>query len=459
MLPFRISQIASLMTVFAVFSWAESTVSSETPTQNIEKTTPKKISDTSAKKVDPAQEVKNSAQKPSRIDGKSPQTQKPQDSVQVTIPPQQIPAARQLKNGMTIHTLTQGHGPKIEVGDKATVHYKGMLAKTTQVVDDSYQRNQPFSFILGSQSVIPGWNIGLEGMQAGEKRKLEVPAALGYGAKNLGIIPPNSDLIYEVELISFEKGEKPDTFPRHQSFQWTEKQPGLFEFVEKKGQDAAAVSGDKIEIHYTGWLPSGVEVHSSKRSGQKVTLQLGANEVIRGWEMGLIGVQVGEVRYLKLSPQMAFGATPQARIPPHSTVIYRIETHGIEKPVADLSKDVFPDLASIQWTQLPSGLEVATLKEGVGAQPQAGQTVSVHYTGWLENGTGFDSSRKRGQPFEFIVGGNQVIKGWDIALSQMKVGQKQILKIPAELGYGSRGAGSIPPGATLIFMVELLEVK
>lgn len=108
----------------------------------------------------------------------------------------------------------------------------------------------------------------------------------------------------------------------------------------------------------------------------------------------------------------------------------------------------------------PSGLKYVELKEGTGATPQPGQTVEVHYVGTLEDGTKFDSSRDRGQPFSFKIGVGQVIKGWDEGLSTMKVGSRRQLIIPPELGYGSRGAGGvIPPNATLLFDVELLGVK
>ncbi|MFH7024592.1 MAG: FKBP-type peptidyl-prolyl cis-trans isomerase [Heteroscytonema crispum UTEX LB 1556] len=107
-----------------------------------------------------------------------------------------------------------------------------------------------------------------------------------------------------------------------------------------------------------------------------------------------------------------------------------------------------------------SGLKYVELKVGTGATPKPGQIVLVHYTGTLENGTKFDSSRDRGVPFDFPLGTGQVIKGWDEGLSTMKVGGRRQLIIPPELGYGANGAGGvIPPNATLIFDVELLGVK
>jgi peptidylprolyl isomerase len=112
----------------------------------------------------------------------------------------------------------------------------------------------------------------------------------------------------------------------------------------------------------------------------------------------------------------------------------------------------------------PSGLQITDTVEGTGASPKSGQTCVMHYTGWLyengKKGAKFDSSVDRGKPFEFRIGVGMVIKGWDEGVSTMKVGGKRALIIPADLGYGSRGAGGvIPPNATLLFEVELLDIK
>ena len=123
------------------------------------------------------------------------------------------------------------------------------------------------------------------------------------------------------------------------------------------------------------------------------------------------------------------------------------------------------DAADNQVTEMPNGLKYTDVKVGDGATAKAGNKVSVNYTGWLYNngakGAKFDSSLDRGQPFQFTLGAHQVIAGWDEGVAGMKVGGKRTLIIPPELGYGARGAGggAIPPNATLIFDVDLLQVQ
>jgi peptidylprolyl isomerase len=108
----------------------------------------------------------------------------------------------------------------------------------------------------------------------------------------------------------------------------------------------------------------------------------------------------------------------------------------------------------------PGGVKIEIVKEGQGPLPKQSQTVVVHYIGTLPNGTKFDSSRDRGQPFSFVLGAGRGLTGWDEALAAMKVGTRAIITIPPAMGYGAQGAGNvIPPNATLIFDVELLEAK
>ena len=126
------------------------------------------------------------------------------------------------------------------------------------------------------------------------------------------------------------------------------------------------------------------------------------------------------------------------------------EAESIKKYVADNKINVEPT---------PEGIYIMTTKKGTGAQPQPMQTVTVHYTGKLLDGTVFDSSVKRGEPFSFMLGARQVIPGWEVAVSRMHVGEKVTVLIPSDFAYGERGNYAIPPFSPLVFDIELLSVK
>lgn len=136
-----------------------------------------------------------------------------------------------------------------------------------------------------------------------------------------------------------------------------------------------------------------------------------------------------------------------------------IETMISQTPIATLTGTSQPEPAAGELITLSSGLKIQDIVVGTGAKATQGDAVAVHYVGTLTNGTKFDSSRDRGQPFVFVLGAGNVIQGWEIGVPGMKVGGKRKLIIPPQLAYGERGAGDmIPPNATLVFEVELLEV-
>jgi FKBP-type peptidyl-prolyl cis-trans isomerase len=129
-----------------------------------------------------------------------------------------------------------------------------------------------------------------------------------------------------------------------------------------------------------------------------------------------------------------------------------------DRKPAGFSPSLGVDTAAM--TKTPSGLRYQDVEKGQGTEATAGRNVSVHYTGWLPNGEKFDSSRDRNQPFGFTLGAGQVIAGWDEGVAGMKVGGRRKLVIPPDLGYGTAGAPpDIPPGATLVFDVQLLDVR
>ena len=232
---------------------------------------------------------------------------------------------------------------------------------------------------------------------------------------------------------------------------------GLQYVIEEEGTGALAEAGNVVQVHYTGKLADGTVFDSSYERGQPIAFPLGQGMVIPGWDEGIGLLNVGGEAKLIIPPELAYGeAGVTGVIPPNSTLYFEVELVDILPG----SPEAPTEVAEEDFITTESGLKYYDFEEGDGGTPETGQIVSVHYTGWLEDGTKFDSSLDRGNPFVFPIGMQYVIPGWDEGVSTMKVGGKRQMVIPAELAYGEEGAGDvIPAGATLIFEVELLEVK
>ena len=151
---------------------------------------------------------------------------------------------------------------------------------------------------------------------------------------------------------------------------------------------------------------------------------------------------------------LAWGKRTTGQLPPDSKTIWRIRLARAGKP---MPVPAFAAPPEEELEKTASGLRIRIVKPGEGEPPAMGDEVVVHYAGWLTDGTSFDSSFPRGLPATFRLG--QVIPGWNEGLQRLRPGGQAWLVIPAELGYGQRGQGKIPPGATLVFRVDLLEVK
>ncbi|XP_037093550.1 peptidyl-prolyl cis-trans isomerase FKBP10-like isoform X1 [Pollicipes pollicipes] len=330
------------------------------------------------------------------------------------------------------------------------MHYTGTLQDGTQF--DSSRGRKPFEFELGAGKVIKGWDQGLVGMCVGEKRKLTIPPSLGYGDRGAGgVIPPGATLLFDVELLEINPQAKPELKIRR--------------VFSPESCPVKSKNGDKLGMHYTGTLTDGTKFDSSRDRNQVFEFTLGARQVITGWDLGLTGMCAGEKRQLTIPPGLAYGEKGAGGvIPPGATLNFDVELVTINgqgaAPAATPTPAPAPAPAPAQGASDKLQIRRVSGPRNCRRKTTAGDVVSMHYTGTLTDGTKFDSSRDRGTPLEFTLGRGQVIAGWDRGLLNMCPGARRQLTIPPRLAYGDRGAGNvIPPGATLLFDVELVEIK
>jgi peptidylprolyl isomerase len=336
-----------------------------------------------------------------------------------------------------------GTGPAPVPGDRVAVHYTGTLEDGT-VFDSSIERGQPIEFTLGRGEVIPGWDQGIALMREGGKATLIIPPHLAYGETGAGAaIPPNATLTFEVELVEVSQPPKPQEVGEAD---FTETESGLKYYFIEEGDGTAVQAGDMVQIHAQLWLEDGTLLQSSVQQGAPINFMQGSGTSIPGLDEALLLMQVGDTIQLVLPPELAGGMAGD------SNLIFEMELLDTEVPPQATEID------DADFTTTESGLKYYAIQEGDGPAPQAGDTVNVHYRLWLEDGTLIDSSLERDQPFRFVVGSGSTVPGWEEGVLLMNEGGKAQLIVPAELGYGEAGSGPIPPNATLIFELEILEV-
>ncbi len=244
----------------------------------------------------------------------------------------------------------------------------------------------------------------------------------------------------------------------------------------KAGVGDECPEGAKVKIHYTGWLPDGTSFDSSRTRGVAADFEL--DRLIVGWQEGIPGMKKGGVRKLVIAPEKGYGKEKKPNIPPNSTLIFEVELVSFSggsapKVKARPRRSPIPtDLSKLSDGTLPTaddadlkpigsaGLMYRDLKVGDGPEVRPGASALMDYIGWRRSdGKLFDSSFRGPEAFPANLGGG-LIQGWMDGVPGMKVGGIRKLVIPPDLGYGERGAGAdIPPFATLVFEVQVLEIK
>lgn len=199
-----------------------------------------------------------------------------------------------------------GTGEEALSGTRIQIHMEGSL-ENGNVFADTYQNNRPLVFTLGQEQVIEGWEQGIPGMREGGIRRLTIPPRLAFGTSNINGVPPNSTVIFDVELL---RVDHPDSL--------------AIEDLQQ-GQGPLVEMGDTLTVNYIGYLGSGQVFDASSYHGGPYTFIMGAGGVIEGWEQGLLNMREGGIRRLTIPPRLGYGDEPFGGIPANSTLIFEVQ--------------------------------------------------------------------------------------------------------------------------------------
>ncbi len=358
----------------------------------------------------------------------------------------------QTESGLQVKIHQEGIGPFPKPGDMITAHYTGKLLDGS-VFDSSVKRGTPFSFEIGTGQVIKGWDEGFQLLKRGAKASFIIPADLAYGDRGMGSIPPNSVLIFDVELIEIEQAIALETF-NVKGKDTIKTTSGLKYILVKDGTGKKAEADCKVEIHYTGYFEDGRIFDSTHKKGQTFKVLLGNRNLIPGLEEALMLMSEGAMYRVIVPPELGLAKMNQGKSLGDGDLIFDVE-------MISVSEKIEVEEYNVEGKRLynhESGLKYFIISEKNGKRAKSGDFVEMHYTGYLEDGSIFDSSVKRGEVFTFKLGIGQVIKGWDAGVQLMNEGDKFRFIIPPSLGYGDRKIGNIPSNSTLIFDVELIRI-
>jgi FKBP-type peptidyl-prolyl cis-trans isomerase len=355
------------------------------------------------------------------------------------------------ESGVKYWDIKVGEGESPRIKDTAVLNLSswmkdGMLWFTTE------KQGYPVKLLL--EQVPPGLAEGLLSMKVGGKRRIEIPSRLAFGESGLpGRVPPGADLVYQAKLIAVKQYIEPPKQTSVAGIESTIMPSGVKYWDFKVGKGKSPKPNSIVTVHYAGWLSDGKLFHNTIQEGRPESFRL--DKIVKGFAEGLRSMKVGGKRRLEIPPELGYGKKGQGQfIPPNSRLFFEVELFDVQRPLPPPKQT---SVKGIKPVVLPSGLKYWDLKVGDGESPNLASNITVHYTGWLTDGTVFDSSIDRGQPLRIRLG--RMIKGWGEGLKTMKAGGKRRLEIPYELGYGEDGiAPSVPPKARLIYELELLEV-
>lgn len=356
-----------------------------------------------------------------------------------------------LGEGLVIRDIEVGTGEnEVKSGATVVLHYRGILAETGELFESSYDSGQPAT--LKTTEFIEGFGTGLLGMKEGGKRRIEIPAARGYGMRGSPPkIPGNADLIFEVEMVSFIN-------QRELSTEWISEETrdnGLVIRIVKEGDpDAEPLpDGSVVTLHTLGVLEDGTRFDSSFEQGAPVKLPMEFS--IEGWRKGMVGMLPGEIRQIVVPPALAFGEEGRPPlVEPNATLTFEIELISWELPYEFATEFVG------EPSELEEGITIRDVVIGAGPEATAGQQAYVYMMAKLPDGevvvNTFDTDALQPIPLD----GQPPVPGLRKAIVGMKVGGVRRVELSPEQGFGEEGnPPTVPPNSSLVFEVELAAVQ
>ena len=248
---------------------------------------------------------------------------------------------------------------------------------------------------------------------------------------------------------------------------------GLQYMDDSLGTGREAKADELVSIHFKGWMvpkdtaselfsdwsadqsKNMLSLGDSKMRNQPIKFILNSGSFIKGTDEGIVGMKTGGSRTMIIPSKLAYGEAGVGFIPPNTDLKVVIELLEVkDRVVAEMWK-----VDSTLFKTTASGLKYAIISQGEGPAVEAGKVVTVHYSGFLQDGTMFDSSVERDEPIMFVVGQGQVIPGWDEGMQLLKKGDKARFIVPPQLGYGEMVLEKIPVNSTLIFDTEVIDIK
>ena len=392
---------------------------------------------------------------------------------------------KSLPSGLQYQIIKEGTGLVPASNNRVVVHYTGTLLDD-RVFDSSIDRGEPAEFVV--RNVIKGLQEGLKLMKAGSRFRFFVPPNLGYGVNGPASIPPNSVLLFDLELLQVDEGPALDSASVQMSYSYgfmvgqslsqlalttSELNPNFFVQGFVKGFEASALDRQTVERLLKSRLESGKAAESNAAaqkiafsiglsSSSGVATQLGVRQL--DFDFNALGKgyadAVGNKKALFSDTQMS--QFLQSFFEPKQALKEKELKQNNQALWAKNSKEgadfLTKNAQNDSVTVLENGLQYEVLRQAEGPKPSLTSTVTTHYHGTLIDGTVFDSSIERGEAASFPL--SAVIEGWQIGIPLMSVGAKYRFYIPAALAYKNKGTGAmIEPGATLIFEVELLKIN